>query len=530
MAGDATESPSRSTSATAMAAMASTTTGTLAPHFTSSMNGSLRTRLQSQRMSSISPRPQTAPLQPPELPRRRSSLLSYSSIEDATNSFTQDILHPTSAGKGRNRLGGISEDGTSMGTEEVTNWHSSPLAFAILPAIAGLLFKNGSAFVTDALLLGLAAVFMNWSIRLPWDWYYSAQAVRADVEPSFSDVGGHDGGDDDDDEPMFGAPEGKDFGSAVADENALDTTSEASVKFPSPPPGQKRPRADRPPISRAKPSVQNVGARAVAAADLRRQELMALLSTFVLPAMAAYLLHIIRAQLSRPSTTLVSDYNLSIFLLAAEIRPLRQLVRLVSNRTLHLQRTVQSSPSPAPSEESDSVPPAVVTALETRLEALEMKIPSTATTDPVSIAQKTDLATLSVTLRKTYEPRLESLERAVRRYEKRSTTLAMLTEQRLQSLEARIQESLSLAAVAAENSQRRSIGAGLVEGLLKIIAWPFKMAVWAISLPLLFTVEVYEWLYVILLGRITGQGDAKGKRGNTGGKRPAAARRTSSSR
>lgn len=51
---------------------------------------------------------------------------------------------------------------------ESTNWHSLPLGLALLPAIGGLFFQNGSAFISDISLLGLAAVFLNWAVRLPW--------------------------------------------------------------------------------------------------------------------------------------------------------------------------------------------------------------------------------------------------------------------------------------------------------------------------------------------------------------------------
>lgn len=51
---------------------------------------------------------------------------------------------------------------------EPSHWHSIPLALALLPAVGGLLFTNGSQVVTDVTLLGLAAVFLNWSVRLPW--------------------------------------------------------------------------------------------------------------------------------------------------------------------------------------------------------------------------------------------------------------------------------------------------------------------------------------------------------------------------
>ena len=54
-----------------------------------------------------------------------------------------------------------------MATEE-SHWHSAPLALALLPAIAGVFFQEGGAFVTDVTLLVLAAIFLNWSVRLPW--------------------------------------------------------------------------------------------------------------------------------------------------------------------------------------------------------------------------------------------------------------------------------------------------------------------------------------------------------------------------
>ena len=51
---------------------------------------------------------------------------------------------------------------------EPSHWHSVPLGLALLPAVGGLFFQNGSAVVTDVTLLALAAIFLNWSVRLPW--------------------------------------------------------------------------------------------------------------------------------------------------------------------------------------------------------------------------------------------------------------------------------------------------------------------------------------------------------------------------
>lgn len=53
-------------------------------------------------------------------------------------------------------------------TDDMSNWASIPLAFALLPAVGGLFFNNGSALVTDAMLLGLSAIFLHWSVTNPW--------------------------------------------------------------------------------------------------------------------------------------------------------------------------------------------------------------------------------------------------------------------------------------------------------------------------------------------------------------------------
>ena len=345
----------------------------------------------------------------------------------------------------------------------MTSWHSSPLAFAILPALGGLLFKDGSAFVTDVLLLGLAAIFMNWSIRLPWDWYYSAQALRRDVEPDYDDLG---------------------------DEIAVETASSAESS-PKPSPGRKED---------ADANIQHIGKRERAAASLRKQELLALLATFVFPVLAAYLLHVIRAQLSGPSNGLVSDYNLSIFLLAAEIRPVRQVVRMVANRTLYLQRTVTGIDDPFASALDEK---STITQLAERITDLEAKLSEHAIVPPtMNMAQKADVSDLSSEIRKRYEPRLEGLERALRRYEKRTVTLAMSTEQKFASLETRLQEALSLAAVAAQHSQNPGVVSTGLSTLSSVIAFPLKVAYSVFTWPLVATEQLYNKTKSILLGPV----------------------------
>jgi hypothetical protein len=390
---------------------------------------------------------------PSELPRRRSSILSYSSLEDATNSFADDFLNPASAKKLRKQK-----------EEEDSNWHSTPLVFAILPAVAGLLFNNGSAFVTDVLLLGFAALFMNWSIRIPRDWYYAAQATLRDVEP---DV-------------------------AFFDDDALDTEDSLNGSTEDLPKGKAEAEESTDAATR------NEEKRQHATLELRKQELFALFATFTFPAVAAYLLHVIRAQLSRPSTGLVSDYNLCIFLLAAEFWPCRQVARLVSARTLHLQRTV------AELDDDDKESPLnkeSMASLTVRIAELEARVADQSSQAPnTSTAQKADVTDLATEIRKRYEPRLEGLERAVRRYEKRSTTMAMVTEQRLHNLEVRMQDALSLAAAAAHHSQERNAVSKTLSLLTSLVTAPVKLMVSICLWPLRVIEDLYNRAWAMVLG------------------------------
>ena len=86
-------------------------------------------------------------------PRRRSSTFSDFSLNDAKH-LRDDILNPGAA--------------ASLQPHNQNNLASIPLAFALLPAVGGMLFKNGSAVITDVMLLGLAAVFLHWSVTQPW--------------------------------------------------------------------------------------------------------------------------------------------------------------------------------------------------------------------------------------------------------------------------------------------------------------------------------------------------------------------------
>jgi hypothetical protein len=93
------------------------------------------------------------------------------------------------------------------------------------------------------------------------------------------------------------------------------------------------------PSHRADPQVPNPDIEA-AAMNLRRTELIALTSCIVSPLIGAYLLHYIREFLSRPSEGLVSNFNITLFVMAAELRPAMKLMEMIKQRSLHLQKIV----------------------------------------------------------------------------------------------------------------------------------------------------------------------------------------------
>jgi hypothetical protein len=79
--------------------------------------------------------------------------------------------------------------------------------------------------------------------------------------------------------------------------------------------------------------------------------------------------------------------------------------------------------------------------------------PATATSETILGGKQAAAVTTEV--RRTLQPELDALNRAVRRYEKRATLQTMQTESRLLDIEARLVDAISLAAAAAQNGQQR---------------------------------------------------------------------------
>ncbi|KEF61170.1 uncharacterized protein A1O9_02735 [Exophiala aquamarina CBS 119918] len=383
-----------------------------------------------------------------QLNRRRSSFLSetLSETRKSLRSSTDDIFLPRARG-----------EKDFQDQDDASHWHSLPLALALFPAVGGVFFKNGSAFVTDVTLLALAAIFMNWALRSPWDWYRAAQSsiILEPISPSaISPIEEHEEFDESSTNP------------------ALPETTSPTKASPRP--------------SLRLPQMQNVDA-ASAQRELRLHEMMALFGCFACPLLAAWLLHAIRSQLTRPSEGLVSNYNLTIFLLVAEVRPLAHLIKLIQRRTFFLQRRVNADVL----SETRQADTQQVLDITHRLEALEVhvadRIASSGTQDSESgealAAKASILATGEV--KKLIQPELDALNRAMRRYEKRTAISSVQIEARLQDLEARLQDVVALAAAVQRNADRQSTNyaSTLLNWVSAFIVVPMQYLMFLSSLP-----------------------------------------------
>ncbi|PNP42429.1 hypothetical protein TGAMA5MH_05170 [Trichoderma gamsii] len=377
------------------------------------------------------------------LPRRSSNFSEYSLNE------ARDILNPRPHALG----------------EQPSHQESSPLAFlslafAFLPAVAGVFFQNGTSVVTDIMLLGLAAILLHWSVTQPWQWYHAAQEVRLFQENSVnisleedSDLDSR-GKPPSTSAPLDDVPEEREG-------DGMDDSSSAKRE--------------------AREKQQMTEQQQAALKELYRHESLALVSCFAMPLLSAYLLHYIRGQLSRPSEGLVSNFNLTIFLLAAELRVLSHMITLVQSRTLHLQKVVHENPF------GQQV--GAETLLEEMLRRLE-RLESRSTSQGHEIAghgQTLDstAATISRDVRNTIQPELDALNRAVRRYEKKATLLQLQTESRFSQVHVKLDDAISLAAAAVKNTnRRRDFIPWAWKWIVAIVTFPFKALLEILALPL----------------------------------------------
>ncbi|KOS17729.1 hypothetical protein ESCO_002469 [Escovopsis weberi] len=388
----------------------------------------------------------------PETPVRRSSNLS-----DYTLSEARDIINP------RPDIEGAEPD-----DPEGSPLASLSLAFALLPAVAGALFKNGSSVATDVMLLGLAAIFLHWV------WYHAAQQVRvreeAELDSAIDDESDVNSSSTRSVKPIPPLEDVQEEEEAVAEEEEEEEEDDDDEKRAPPPKSNAINGAAK---------VSTTERQSAAVRELYRYEVLALLSCFAFPFLSAYLLHAIRSQLSRPSEGLVSNYNLTIFLMASELRVLSHLIKLVQSRTLHLQRIVHQSPYAVPIRTQLD---RLVDRLE-RLEAMSLK-------EHMQVEQgaafESTKASMTRDIRSTIQPELDALNRAVRRYEKKAALLQSQTDSKLSDVYERLDDAIAIATQASGDEQEHERASYLAWVLRPIKAlFSFSLGtLWAIlTLP-----------------------------------------------
>jgi hypothetical protein len=316
--------------------------------------------------------------------------------------------------------------------------------------------------MTDVLLLGLGCLFLHWSVKWPWQWYHAVQA-KIVLEPEYELDDDYAIVEESGEEESNGAPS-----ATVQDDK------EESKKLPT--------------------SGRNDKSQEAASKELRKHELFAFATCFISPAGVAYLLHAIRPYLSRPSGGLISNSNLTLFVLAAEVRPVFHLCKLIEARALHLQRVVSPSAVEGGSNQSEQVV-GLLKRIET-LESRQLSPPEEANGKHEAGHNESDINGILAPVRQELQAQVDALNRAVRRYEKRATLHAADTEKRLHSLERRLNDALSLAAAASRMSQQRQ---GIVMYILETISRAISGAMWSISslflLPFNLASDFYRFLF-----------------------------------
>jgi hypothetical protein len=149
---------------------------------------------------------------------------------------------------------------------------------------------------------------------VPWEWYHASRSLRLLSDSQNSPM------------PFFTRPE------MVATPEEVPTSAIASEDEDETPT----------PSHQIHETASDIGSSEIeeATIKLRRTELLALTSCVASPLIGGWLLHYIREFLSRPSEGVVSTFNITLFIMAAELRPAMKLMEMIKQRSLYLQKIV----------------------------------------------------------------------------------------------------------------------------------------------------------------------------------------------
>lgn len=194
--------------------------------------------------------------------------------------------------------------------------------------------------------------------------------------------------------------------------------------------------------------------------QLRIAELQAFFGLVIGPLLGALLLHYIRGVMARPANGLITNFNVSVFVLAAELRPLRIAYTYLNQKSSTLQ------------QELTDVPPAQYEELADKFRTVEAELKqikhtvdsegsfrsaaeSDSTSNSSSIQGQTDIA---------------QIKQALRRFERYETQIQREYDEKIINLERKVADLINRPGVVGKDS-----GISHVAGSIALL--PFK-ALW----------------------------------------------------
>lgn len=313
-------------------------------------------------------------------------------------------------------------------SEHSSSNYMLPIIFALVPPL-GAIFYGSADLWSDVLLLLLLGYYLYQIVKMPWELYYAARARRV-----FHDTHSFPG--------SATVPNGS---------TALETSNK---ELP--------------------PHLQNH--RGHASATLRRQELASLVLVVASPLLGGFILDYVRAHLT-PERVYITNFNITLFVLAASIRPMTHVASLFKKRALHLQEVIH-------------YPATEVEQLKYRLGKMEEDLTSL----KKSHATKKDL---SSNLTNVVQPELNSISKTLKRVEKKEQFLRSYSEERFQYMDNKIRDFDAFVAYQLEQ-----------EAIHKQVSLPV-VALRTVTGVVFLPVNVVSWMLRGVGGVFPGMGKRK---------------------
>ncbi|GAN11686.1 conserved hypothetical protein [Mucor ambiguus] len=282
---------------------------------------------------------------------------------------------------------------------------SWPILLAVIPTL-GAFFAGSAEVWSDFIMLLLILYYVYKWMTVPWAYYESARTRRIIHQKSSTEK---------------------------SKASLLNTQKEDEAYF--------------------KRMQQEHAKRKLITAELRRHELAGLLWVIFSPAIAGYTLQYSRYLLSNVDKY-ISAFNVTVFILAASIKPISHVMVLLQERTMFLQSEALVSESQ-------------VQVLQTKMDLLEKELYGLRK----AYATKKDLGQV---VTEDINPSLQQLAKALKRFEKRDLALRTWSEEQFTSIDHKVREFDQYICYRIEQDQRQQAH-GMVVSLILL---PLNISLW----------------------------------------------------